>query len=107
MPSLMERQPIFKMNRGFAFFVKNPNLKAFRQQFQTRKKFCGWFSPIAPLLFRSVIKFFHRAFITVRLARDNSFPQFMLNIRMPASAKRIFAVVADGLSKNSSDCDLF
>jgi len=107
MPSLMDWQPIFKMNRGFAFFVKNPYLKAFRQQFQTGKKFCGRFSPVPPLFFRSGIKFFHRAFISVRLARDNSFPQFMFNAMKPTSAKRIFAVIADGLSKNSGDCDLF
>ena len=103
----MERQPIYEMNRGFAFFVKNPNLKALRQQFQTGKKFCGRFSPIAPLFFRCGIKFFHRAFVNVRLARDDSFPQFMFNGVHPAGAKKIFAMVADGLSKNSSDCDLF
>jgi len=107
MPLLMERQPVFEMNRGFAFFVKNPNLKALRQQFQTGKKFCGRFSPIAPLFFRCGIKFFHRAFVNVRLARDDSFPQFMFNGVHPAGAKKIFAMVADGLSKNSSDCDLF
>jgi hypothetical protein len=105
-PAFVDGFPIFEMNGCSILVMKNPYLVLFCQHFQASEKFFFWLSPIWLFLAGNRIELLYRVVIFIWFAHQNPFPQLMFNARVPACAKGVLAIIANGFGHHGSNRNL-